>query len=485
MTRPRLIAAHTVLVAALLAPASPASAIPAFARKYGTSCLTCHTAYPKLTPFGEAFRRNGYRFPGVDSDYVKQETVPLGQEQNKKTFPDSVWPASIPVSVPIAIGANGTMQLYPDKTASVPRNNNGTQFSLDDLAAEGHVWAGASLDDTITLWAELTFAEGGAEVEHAQVLVNDLLGPKHAVNLLVGKGFPTITSFGAHSSYIADQGIANAPVSAMLLGSADPFVLVDNVTGLEVNGVIQGRVDYSLGLTTGKNSSTFGSFNSENWYAHVGFKLGGMRLDGEGSTGAEDALHPWAETALTVDGFYYHSNEHFDDVLVAPPSGPFADLSSTVGGQVRGQLGSLELDLGYYSQDHGRGWVNTGLPTPAYAKVTAGVLYGELSYVVFPWMIPAIRVESISLKPSGGASVSDLHLMPGIAFLLRPNVKLVVAGNIESTDGFPLDPTGAATAWQGGAGDTGPFVASPLPNYTATAKKQEFESLALFLAWAI
>src|SRR5512135_325317 len=123
MTRSRL-AIHAVLAAATLAPAFSARAIPAFARKYGTSCLTCHTAYPKLTPFGEAFRRNGYRFPGVDSDYVKQETVPLGQGQNMKPFPESVWPASIPVSVPVAIGANGQMQVYPDKTASVPRQNN-------------------------------------------------------------------------------------------------------------------------------------------------------------------------------------------------------------------------------------------------------------------------------------------------------------------------------------------------------------------------
>ena len=43
--------------------ASHAWAIPAFARKYKTGCVTCHTIFPKLTPFGEQFRRNGYRFP--------------------------------------------------------------------------------------------------------------------------------------------------------------------------------------------------------------------------------------------------------------------------------------------------------------------------------------------------------------------------------------------------------------------------------------
>ena len=180
--RKRLLAA--AFLAAMLAPRS-ASAIPAFARKYGTSCLTCHTVYPKLTPFGEAFRRNGFRFPGVDSDYVKQDAVALGQEANKKTFPKSVWPASIPAAVPIALGVNGQAVAYPDKHASVPRQNDGVQLTMDDLVAEGHLWAGASLDDTITLWGELTFSSEGVEVEHAQVLFNDLAGPKHAINVVL------------------------------------------------------------------------------------------------------------------------------------------------------------------------------------------------------------------------------------------------------------------------------------------------------------
>ena len=41
-----------------------ADAIPPFARKYQTACTTCHTAFPKLNPFGMAFRATGYRMPG-------------------------------------------------------------------------------------------------------------------------------------------------------------------------------------------------------------------------------------------------------------------------------------------------------------------------------------------------------------------------------------------------------------------------------------
>jgi hypothetical protein len=48
--------------------AGEAQAVPSFARKYQTSCLTCHTVYPVLNPFGEAFRRNGYRFPQPEGE---------------------------------------------------------------------------------------------------------------------------------------------------------------------------------------------------------------------------------------------------------------------------------------------------------------------------------------------------------------------------------------------------------------------------------
>ena len=147
-----------VLAVLVLTAAAPARAIPAFARKYQTSCLTCHTVYPKLNPFGEAFRRDGYRFPGVDSDYIKAEQVALGQEANKKTFPKTVWPDWIPAAIPISVGANGQALVIPSKTSSAGQAANGTHFSLQDLQAEAHIWGGAAFDDTITAWFEVTFS---------------------------------------------------------------------------------------------------------------------------------------------------------------------------------------------------------------------------------------------------------------------------------------------------------------------------------------
>jgi hypothetical protein len=42
-----------------------AHAIPAFARRYRTTCATCHAPFPRLTPFGEQFAANGFAMPGV------------------------------------------------------------------------------------------------------------------------------------------------------------------------------------------------------------------------------------------------------------------------------------------------------------------------------------------------------------------------------------------------------------------------------------
>ena len=44
--------------------ASPARAVPSFARQTGMPCTTCHTAFPQLTPFGRYFKLTGYTLAG-------------------------------------------------------------------------------------------------------------------------------------------------------------------------------------------------------------------------------------------------------------------------------------------------------------------------------------------------------------------------------------------------------------------------------------
>ena len=49
----------------------PGHAIPAFARKFGVKCYTCHTIPPALNKNGYMFKRLGYRMPPDEMDGTK------------------------------------------------------------------------------------------------------------------------------------------------------------------------------------------------------------------------------------------------------------------------------------------------------------------------------------------------------------------------------------------------------------------------------
>jgi len=447
----------------ILVAAGSARAIPSFARKYGTSCTTCHTVYPKLTPFGEAFRRNNFRFPGVDSDYVKQDKIPLVPKTPGEE--DQYGINAVP---PLSFGFNGQAVAHPDKSSAGGRADNGAVFLTKDIVAEGHVWAGGSYNDLVSYFGEVTFSSGGTvDVEHAQVFANDLAGPKHAVNFRAGRGFSTLTSFGPHSSYVADQIMPSSGVTALsgATGGAT-WNVFDHFNGVEVNGVLAGRLDYSVGLNAGSSVDTR---PSENFYGHAGYKIGGMRLDGEGASATSNSMRPWEEQAVTIDAWAYRSVNSASfaspDPSVTTPV-TWLDSATVAGGNLRAQYDSLELNAGVYWEKHNHAAVDG-----SGAKLIAP--YGELSYIVQPWFVPAVRVEYSSLAPDAGPSVNNVRFLPGIASAVRPNIKLVLTADLESASGQP----------PGGWGAVG-GIAAPSPTSTSTSVGLEFEMLQLYAAFA-
>ena len=56
-----VLAAAFALVCLILSASQPASAFPAFARKYGLRCSACHESWPMLNYFGQKFKDNGYQ----------------------------------------------------------------------------------------------------------------------------------------------------------------------------------------------------------------------------------------------------------------------------------------------------------------------------------------------------------------------------------------------------------------------------------------
>ena len=420
-----------VILLIVVGHSARAWAIPAFARKYKTSCVTCHTIFPKLTPFGEQFRRNGYRFPGIDSDSTKAEPLPMGTDEQKKAFPESVWPGLLSPFPPLTFGFNGQAVFHPDKNSSAGAADNNAVVTFDNLIEEGHLWAAGSIDDSITFYSELTASRAdGVDLETAAVYFNDLVGPAHAVNLAVGRRIGTYTSFQNHGSYFADLMITQVPVTGLYGATSDPFVFNDNHNGLEVNGVIGSRFDYSVGLAAGTNLD---ARNSANIYGHVGYKLGGSTLDGEHVDKVPQDLEH--EKSITIDAFAYRAISRFNDGATTPAL--TKDVSVTVGGALRAQRQELEVDVGlfYQTDDH----VSSTAPTTATLSE-----WTEVSYLLYPWLAVGGRVEYLRLAPDGASVVSDLRIVPGAVALIRPNLKLTVTVPFEQATGSPDAGWGAA-----------------------------------------
>jgi hypothetical protein len=174
---------------------------------------------------------------------------------------------------------------------------------------------------------------------------------------------------------------------------------------------------------------------------------------------------------VTVDAFIYRSTSHYTNAGVdamGMASFNLDDEAVAFGGGLRAQWDSLELNTGVYQERHDHATVAD--MTGASASVNATAQYNELSYIVFPWLVPALRIEYLRLEPDGGPTVDDLRIMPGIAFLVRPNIKLNLVGDIEKATGLP----------DGGWGAAGGMAAPIAPD----AKVTELESIQVGLAFA-
>src|SRR5689334_15704586 len=97
-------------LAPLLSPA-PAQAIPAFARQHKTECSTCHTIYPELNEFGEAFLRNSYVYPKAGKGGAA-----AAEEKGGAGRTEGLWLSGLPEQLPLSVTA--TLDLAYDKDAA-------------------------------------------------------------------------------------------------------------------------------------------------------------------------------------------------------------------------------------------------------------------------------------------------------------------------------------------------------------------------------
>jgi len=435
--------ATVVALAALaLLPAGRAEAIPAFARKYRTSCQTCHIVFPKLNAFGEAFRLNGYRMPNESEDLVKEIPVPLGAPAYKRLWPKAVWPGAISPVAPLAINVllASVNRSSVNDAGGVDRVRNDFQFPQ-----EVNVFGAGTLGDHVSYFTETTFGQEpdgsvSVELEHAHVGFDSPFGPENLFHFRIGRIAPNLASGFQEMWIMTDAGIDSLfgydPVGVhggTGLGEAAGISLPAMVEGIEAYGIAGHRLLYVAGVANGigsQGADRFDGNNAKDVYARLDYKFGGMGLDGDLGSRNPPARN-WRDDSLRVGVFTYRGDGAgigFDAAGLDPADPALATLEDRrflrTGVYASWFVRDLNVFGAYlHGTDTLQGLDADGAPlgriSPSYHA-----WFTEGDYVFYPWLVGALRYEA--LRPADPAVPELRTAVANLSALIRANVKGMV-----------------------------------------------------------
>ena len=383
----------TVATLLVFGLADRGEAIPAFSRKYQTSCSTCHYAFPKLNKFGKTFQNNGYRYPkGEDASYIKEEPVKLGSESYKEVFPDAIWPSDIPGTGPVSLRLINRTNF----ASTEPRSSFEFPHELEILF-------GGTLGEKFSFFGEVEY-EHAAEFAYG---FNLQYNAAPGFNLKVGTVDPVPLAdhfrlTAAHLGYLETRV------------SDSQWRLRDMQSGLELWGAVdgpkgRGGFKYQVGIVNGQNDDENDDVNSDkDFYSILSYKFGGMGIAG-GAEAASATSAFWRDNSFTIGLNTYNGNSTYGDGFENSFSvfGVFADL----------WLGRLNLwhATQFHTDDNPK--ANSLIERKGLGSST------EADLVLYPWLIGFTRYDYIDSYRGDGIEATKL-LIPGLSAMVRANIKL-------------------------------------------------------------
>jgi len=387
-----------------------AKSIPAFSRKYGTSCITCHSSYPKLNSFGEVFRMNGYRFPDNDKDQIKEEQLALGSPAYKRVFPKAVYPNSIPPTAPLSIRGRGAFEVVTLQNATTG------EFNRPAL----QLYAAGVVGDRTSIFVGAHLFENGeaGSIDNFALKINDLFSkflPEKLIAVKVGQFIPEIVPFASNHRSITqsayafntyDPSLGSAFVAGHTHGG-EVFGIENFQLGVEFSGIIKNRTRYVLGIVNGSGTSV--DINSDkDFYGRLAYKIGGMAFYGS----LKDSTSNASETSLTIGTFGYKG------IGTSTVTGMNYNFYRA-GCDVNFNFSKLNFVGGYI---YGSNGINDSQKYDLY--------FGEINYSVYPWLIALLRYEQANPR----TKKSVIQIVPHISALLVENVRVKVETRLNPND---------------------------------------------------
>ena len=473
LRRLTVVAAVVTVASAVVATVPKSSAIPAFSRKYQTSCTTCHSNYPELNDFGEAFKKNGFKFPKDDESFVKEPPVMLGAKAQKEAFPGAVYPGEIPGSVPIAFRYSGNFnwnakQPQPlEAAAFVPRTDLFVPNTFTIISA-------GSFGENLAFWIDndiSTAATGaGGGLGDGYLRYNDIghvLGlPKNALNVRFGQFELDLPFTQARTIYPSAYDVysetavaqpSTTPGQTVFQTTNNPFVLGSPQRGIEFGGYPNnGNFTWSVAFVDGTNSAyglgpALTARNTKDVYVSVTQKFN-LERDPESRNAIQAAgpTGPRDHTSIRVGAFYYYGQNQLNYggaqyTFLGTINEPFY----RAGGDVRFKYRKLELfGLGMVGHDNNHSVDTTTQNIVGAPAVTYTGGFVAANYWIFPWLITYMRYDFVNSPTDFANGTSQYRTRnrysPGFQVLVRANIKVI--GEYQYHWGQPYtDPTTSNT----------------------------------------
>jgi hypothetical protein len=250
-----------IFLALVLADSRPADALPlstvkvrplpAFARKYGMPCSSCHLGWPMLSPFGQAFKDNGYQ---------------LGNDRDAPIYQDpGYWPITFRITPNWHRESLNRVQV--DDGAGGLLNAEGR------ITTHGFDWTGLDLHTAGTLAKNISFYvlpssdnTGAFHFEAVWARLDNLFGSSwlnlkmgkfELDNLLSEKRILTLTSVaGTYANYHFQPLVTPGSPTNPLVAESYTFGIGDNQVGVELMGHSKNdRTRYSASLLSSNDGS--------------------------------------------------------------------------------------------------------------------------------------------------------------------------------------------------------------------------------------
>lgn len=426
-----------------------ARATPTFARRYMTSCATCHQAFPRLNGVGESFRLSGYRFVD-DARYRKVEPIEMGDEAYKRLWPNALWPSDVPRHSPLAF----VTRLMIERDLDGSRPATMTYLLPEEVEL---VWIG-NLGQGLLFYGDIILLQkdfGGLDPEawatiKAWLQFQSVLGPDNRFNVRVGTvgthGMFLFTArdsnfYGTHfyqyTSWVmpglnlADAGLASFEGNNFSLAPA---------AGIELNGAGR-RWTYALGLVNGnpevpasgvpEGDITFWGMGrntgTHDVFLQFAYKFGGLAFDRSAeepestlTTGAEF----WRDDSLTLSLFAYSGTAEIRSEDFEGNVWEGEDDFWRLGVGALKQFGDVSVSVAYMEGDNDNPYGNLSSE-----PVASEAWHLETLGFVYPWLIPYARYEGLELEmpmgvPGIEAEQTIERIIAGTKFMIRPNVSV-------------------------------------------------------------